>query len=134
MKYKKRREQQRSWYKNEEAVKRVKKEAHIKDLYSEINSNMRTEDLLDFEKYMMFMLSCNNCNYSMINLSYCRIKFQLIERHKNRFNNIYKIEIIDKYIATSYILQTIRFKDLYDMIHKVIKTLETNTSVNWWKN
>lgn len=131
MKYKKRREQQRSWYKNEEAVKRVKKEAHIKDLYSEINSNMRTEDLLDFEKYMMFMLSCNNCNYSMINLSYCRIKFQLIERHKNRFNNIYKIEIIDKYIATSYILQTIRFKDLYDMIHKVIKTLETNTSVNW---
>ena len=131
MKYKKRREQQRSWYKNEEAVKRVKKEAHIKDLYSEINSNMRTEDLLDFEKYMMFMLSCNNCSYAMINLSYCRIKFQLIERHKNRFNNIYKIEIIDKYIATSYILQTIRFKDLYDMIHKVIKTLETNTSVNW---
>lgn len=127
MKNKKRRDQQRSWYKNEEVVKRVKKEAYIKDLYSEINSNMRTEDLFNFKQYMLFMLSCNNCTYSMINLSYCRIRFQLIENHKNKFNNVYKIEILDKYISTGYVLETVKFKDVFGMVNNVLKNIESNS-------
>lgn len=128
MKYKKRREQQRSWYKNEEAVKRVKKEAHITDLYSEINANMKTSDLLDLEKYINFMMSCETCSFSMINLSYCRVKMQLLEKHENRFNDVYKIEILDKYITSCYVVETIKFKKLYTLIHHVIDTLESNKS------
>src|SRR5574344_694925 len=127
MKYKKRQEKQRSWYRNKEELNRVKKEARIKDLYSEINSNMKASDLIDFEKYMMFMLSCDKCSYSMINLSYCTIRFQLVESHKNKFNNVYKIEIIDRYISSGYILQTIKFKKLYHMVHKIVQTMESDT-------
>src|SRR5574344_731856 len=121
MKYKKRQEKQRSWYRNKEELNR------IKDLYSEINSNMKASDLIDFEKYMMFMLSCDKCSYSMINLSYCTIRFQLVESHKNKFNNVYKIEIIDRYISSGYILQTIKFKKLYHMVHKIVQTMESDT-------
>ena len=120
----------RHWYSNEEAVKRVKANPRIKDIYTEIHYNMKGTDIIDFEKFLYFMLSCNNYSCSIINLSFSRIKIKLITKKNNNFNSIYRIEIIDKYIAPAYVVCTLPMKDLFKILHDVVETMESNSYIN----
>ena len=53
-----------SWYTREGAVERVKQEAKIRDLETEIKYNMKSSDLMDFEKFLNFMITSTNCSCS----------------------------------------------------------------------
>lgn len=120
-----------SWYTREGAVERVKQEAKIRDLETEIKYNMKSSDLMDFEKFLNFMIASTNCSCSVINLSYCKIKIKLHQKAKHNFDSVYQVEILDKYINSAYVNETVSLKHLFCLIHDTLSNIESNSNFRY---
>ena len=113
-----------SWYNSEGAVEKVMKDPKITDLATEIKYNMKTSDIIDFEKFLSFMITCSNCSFSVINLSYCKIKIKLMEKKNNNLSSVYRLEILDRYITPAYVVCNVRLHHVLHLLHDMIDVIE----------